>query len=397
MRFTETNMTERRLPVVLRMLMVFATAVAVLLVAGCGGGGGMPSGAAATVDGTPIKSSDVNRWITITAQEDAAVIRHSPNDRKPVPADVPVPAPPTYERCVAALEGQPSSKGKSRAALKRECQRQYESLKERALTFLVQSQWLLKEARARNVEAASSAVQAQANAEVKRLYGTQARFRQFLARSNMTMADFLFRSKIEVLNNEIEQTVHISDSVSEAQIRAYYRQNRERLFKAGARRDILMVLAKTRGAAEQAKRELQSGTGWGIVAKKYSLNPSPTSLIVESPHPPPYQRAVFTAKNGHLTGPISTGVGFLIFSVTARRPASPLTLAEAHETVASLVRSDERGSRIRRFLDGYQRRYRSQTECASGFLVLTLCRNAPKPKPSASLGGGRTTGNTASG
>jgi foldase protein PrsA len=389
-------MTEQRRALVPRILLVWAVALVVLLAGGCGGRGGVPSGSVATVDGTPIKSADFNHWLAVTAQEDAAVIRHTGKDRKPVPVNVPVPSPPTYQRCIEARKGEPSSKGQTLAALKAECQRQYESLKQRALVFLVESQWLLREARARGIDASSAAIHAQATAEIKRLYGTQARFRRFLPRSSMTVADFLFRAKIQVLNAEIEKTVNLGGSVSEAQIHAYYRQNRE-LLKAPARRDVLMVLARTREDAERAKKEVQGGTGWGVVAKKYSLNPSPTSLIALNRPPNPYQRVVFAAKKGQLMGPVPTGVGFLVFSVTARRPASPLTLAEAHETIAGLVRSRQQDAAMRRFLNSYRQRYRSQTECAKGFLIPSLCKNAPKPKPNASLGGAGAAGNTASG
>jgi foldase protein PrsA len=380
-----SGMAERLRGLVQPILLVGA-AVLVMLLAGCGGRGGVPSGSVATVGGSSIKAVDFNHWLAVTAQEDAAVIRHTSSDRKPVPVNVAVPTPPGYQRCIAALKGQPSSKGQTRGALKVDCEQQYESLKQRVLAFLVESQWLLREARARGIDAPSAAVQAQVDADIKQLYGTQARFRQFIARSEMSMEDFRFRARIQVLNRELESTVNLGGSVSEAQIRAYYRQHREKL-QTPARRDILMVLAKTRGDAERAKKAVRSGTAWGVVAKKYSINPSPATLVVRTRaplRPEPFERVVFAAKNGQLTGPVPTGFGFLIFRVTARRPASPLTLAEARDTIAGLVRSQQQGAAVQRFVNSYRQRYRSQTECAEGFLIPSLCKNAPKPTPSAS-------------
>jgi len=81
-----------------KLLTVFAllTLAVAVLVTGCGSG--VPSDSVATVDGTPIKKTDFNHWLSVAAKQSAA-----PGSTA-APA---VPDPPNYTNCVATLQKQP--------------------------------------------------------------------------------------------------------------------------------------------------------------------------------------------------------------------------------------------------------------------------------------------------
>src|ERR1041385_7148412 len=184
-----------------KLLTVFALPVVAvaLLVAGCGSG--VPSDSVATVDGTPIKKADFNHWLSVAAKQSAA-----PGSTT-APA---VPDPPTYAKCVAALQKQPVPKGQkapTAAALKAQCEQQYNGLKTQVMQFLIQSQWLLQEADARHLTAKPAAVQAQLNDQIKQSFPKRADFNKFLAASGMTMQDLQFRVKVDLLTQQVRQKV----------------------------------------------------------------------------------------------------------------------------------------------------------------------------------------------
>src|SRR5207248_9202019 len=136
-----------------KLLLVVAllTVAVALVVTGCGSG--VPSNSVATVAGTPIKKEEFNHWLSVAARQSV------PPGSAATPA---VPDPPTYSGCVAALQKQPTPKGQqkpSAAALKAQCAQQYNGLKTQVMQFLIQSQWLLKEADAPNLTAKPAAVQ----------------------------------------------------------------------------------------------------------------------------------------------------------------------------------------------------------------------------------------------
>jgi len=221
-------------------------ALTALVVAGCGSG--VPSDSVATVDGTPIKKSNFEHWLSVASKQQAASGQAAP-----------VPDPPDYTKCVAALQKVPLAKGQAKpsaAALKAQCQQQYEGLKQQVMQFLVQSEWLLKEADSRKLTAKPATVQKQLDDQIKQSFPKRSDFDKFLQQSGMTMNDLLFRVKIDVLTQQVRQKIVAGrDKVSEAAIASYYAKNKAR-FAQPERRDLEVVLTKTKAKADQAKAEI---------------------------------------------------------------------------------------------------------------------------------------------
>src|SRR5690242_3881048 len=168
-------------------------ALTALVATGCGSG--VPSDSVATVDGTPIKKSEFEHWLSVASKQQAA------SGQSAV-----VPDPPNYTKCVAALQKVPLAKGQAKPspdALKAQCQQQYEGLKQQVMQFLVQSEWLLKEADSRKLKAAPATVQKQLDDQIKQSFPKRTDFDKFLQQSGMTMNDLLFRVKIDVLTQQV--------------------------------------------------------------------------------------------------------------------------------------------------------------------------------------------------
>jgi foldase protein PrsA len=358
------------------VLALLAVAVAIV-VTGCGSG--VPSNSVATVDGTPIKKTEFNHWLSVAARQSV------PAGSTATPA---VPDPPNYTGCVAALQKQPTPKGQkkpSAAALKAQCQQQYNGLKTQVMQFLIQSQWLLKEADARNLTAKPAAVQKQLDDQIKQSFPKRADFNKFLKTSGMTMQDLLFRVKVDVLTQQVRQKiVQGKDKVSPAAVTAYYNKNKQR-FAQPERRDLLVVLTKTKAKANQAKSALQSGTAWKTVAKKYSIDQASKAQggklpgVAKGQQEKSFDTAIFSAKKNQLQGPVKTQFGFYVFKVTNVTAASQQTEQQAHDTIVNLLRSQQEQTAINNFVKDYQKKYKGKTNCAKGF-VIDSCKNAPKTK-----------------
>jgi foldase protein PrsA len=367
-------MTKKLLPV----LALLTVAVA-LVATGCGSG--VPSNSVATVDGTPIKKVEFDHWLSVAARQSVA-----PGSTA-TPA---VPDPPNFAKCVAALQAQPTPKGQTKpsaAALKAQCQQQYNGLKTQVMQFLIQSQWLLKEADARNLTAKPAAVQKQLDDQIKQSFPKKADFNKFLKTSGMTMQDLLFRVKVDVLTQQVRQKVVAGkDTVSPAAISAYYNKNKTR-FAQPERRDLLVVLTKTKAKADQAKAALQSGTAWKTVANKYSIDQASKAQggklpgVAKGQQEKSFDTAIFSAKKNVVVGPVKTQFGYYVFKVTTITPASQQTEQQAHDTIVNLLRSQQQQTAINNFVKDYQKKYKGKTDCAKGF-VIDSCKNAPKTKTS---------------
>jgi foldase protein PrsA len=360
-------------------------ALCALVVAGCGSG--VPSDSVATVDGTNIKKSEFNHWLTVATKQQAV------SGQTAV-----VPDPPDYTKCVATLQKVPVAKGQAKptaAALKSQCQQQYEGLKQQVMQFLVQSQWLLQEADARKLVAKPATVQKQLDDQIKQSFPKRADFNKFLASSGMTMNDLLFRVKIDVLTQQVRQKIVAGkNNVSDAQVAAYYAKNQAR-FAQPERRDLQVVLTKTQAKANQAKSQINSGTAWSKVAKKYSIDQASKSQggrlpgVAKGQQEAAFDKAIFNAQKGKVVGPVKTQFGYYVFKVTAVTKASQQTEAQAHDTIVNIIRSQQEQDALNKFVADYQKRYTSKTKCAKDF-VISSCKNAPKPKKGATGATGAT-------
>jgi foldase protein PrsA len=362
-----------------KKLLVLVTLALALLVAACGSG--VPSDSVATVDGTAIKKDQFNHWLGVAAKQQA------------VPGTTAaVPDPPDYTKCVAALQKAPVAKGQAKptaAALKSQCAQEYDSLKQQVMQFLVQSEWLLKEADKRKINVKPATVQKQLNDQIKQSFPKQSDFQKFLSTSGMTMADLLFRVKIQLLTDQVRQKIVAgTTNVSDAQVTSYYNKNQTR-FAQPERRDLLVVLTKDKATADKAKAALQSGTAWSKVAKKYSIDQASKSQggklpgVAKGQQEKSFDTAIFGAKKGVVVGPVKTQFGYYVFKVTAITPASKQTQAQAHDTIVNIIRSQNQQNTLNKFVDQYTKSYTSKTKCAKDF-VIPSCKNAPKPKKGAS-------------
>src|SRR3954462_4400907 len=118
------------------------------------------------------------------------------------------------------------------------------------------------------------------DAEVKKSFDKQrkqafpkdADFQKFLKDSGQTEGDILKRVRLDALSNKIrEKVTKGKDKVTDAQIAAYYNKNKQR-FAQPERRDLRIVLTKTKAQAEAAMAALKSGQDFKSVAKKYSID-----------------------------------------------------------------------------------------------------------------------------
>jgi foldase protein PrsA len=362
-----------------------AVALCALVVAGCGSG--IPADSVATVDGTQIKKSEFNHWLTVASKQQAQ------SGQAAV-----VPDPPNYTKCVAALQKQPVAKGQAKpspAALKAQCQQEYTGLKQQVMQFLVQSQWLLQEADSRKLVAKPATVQKQLDDQIKQSFPKRADFNKFLQTSGMTMNDLLFRVKIDVLTQQVRQKIVAGkDKVSDAQIAAYYAKNKAR-FAQPERRDLQVVLTKTKAKADQAKAAINSGTAWSKVAKKFSIDQASKSQggrlpgVAKGQQEKAFDAAIFSASKGKVVGPVKTQFGYYVFKVTAITKAAQQTEQQAHDTILNIIRSQQEQDALNKFVADYQKRYTKKTKCAKDF-VISSCKNAPKAKKGASGATGAT-------
>jgi foldase protein PrsA len=362
--------------------LIFLTALAalVLAIAGCGGSD-VPSDSVAKVGDAKITKDQFNHWFQAAAKQQAQSTGQQA-------ATAVVPDPPNYTKCIAAKAKAPVPKGVPKPdpkALKSQCDQEYKGLRDQTLQFLISSQWLTQEAAKRKITASDKEVQTTFQQQKKQSFPKDADYQKFLQTSGQSETDLLYRVKLSVLTNKLQQSiVKTKATVTPAQISDYYNKNKQR-FAQPETRDLEVILATKKPKALAALKAVKSGTKWAAAAKKFSTDDASKSQggklpgVTKGQQEKTFDAAIFSAQKGKILGPIKTQFGFYVFRVTKITPAKQQTLAQVTTTIKNLLQSQGQQKALNDFVKDFQKRYKDMTKCAKDYIV-DQCSNAPKKK-----------------
>ena len=373
------------MPRILRLVLPITACAA--LIAGCGND--VPSNGVAKVGDTVITKDQFNHWLNAAAHGSSA-----PG------SNVVVPDPPNFSKCIANQAKQPVAKGAKKptnAQLKTQCQQQYDALKQQVMQFLVSSEWIQQEASKQNVKISNKEVQKQFQDQKKQSFQKDADYQKFLKNSGMTEADLLFRVKLDVVSNAVRnKIIKGKDNVSQAQIASYYNKNKQR-FAQPERRDLEVVLTRTKAKADAAKSALDGGQKWAAVAKKYSIDEASKAQggklpgVAKGQQEKAFDDAIFNAKKAQIVGPIKTQFGYYVFKVDKITAATQQTLAQTQETIKNLLKSQNQQKALNNFVTQFRKDYKGKTKCGKQYIIPD-CQNAPKTKTNTAATGTPQTG-----
>ena len=373
----------------------FFVAALALGVSACGGG--LPGNSVATVGDQTIKRSTFDHWMRIITISQAS--QTNPNAAKTAA----VPDAPDFEKCVAQkkktapkpAKGQPEP---TAAQFKTQCKQQYDQFKSEVLGFLIRSTWLDQEAQKQKVKVTDKEVQKQIDDIKKQQFTQKGSYEKFLQQAGLTNEDVLFQQRVRELQNKITQKVTKGkDKVTDAQI-ADYNDKHQSQYATAERRNVRIVLTKTKDKAQQAKSALDSGQSWKSVAKKFSIDQASKNKggelqggVAKGQQEKALDTAIFAADKGKLTGPVKTQFGWYVFEVEKVTKGKQQSLDESKANIKQQLASQQQNNALKKFGDDYRKRYKAETDCRKGYEV-DDCKNAPKKKASTTSTGQTTTG-----
>jgi foldase protein PrsA len=352
------------------------------------GSEGVPSGSVAKVGDEEITQEEFDKWVEVGLSQQA--------QGGPVVA----PDPPEFTKCVAAKKKVPVPKGQkqqSDAALKKQCEQEYDTLKRETMLFLIQAEWVEQEAAEQGVEVSDASVKKSFEDQKKQAFPTDKAYQEFLKTSGMSESDILFRVKLNELQTKLTQKItEEASKVTDQDIQEYYEKNKSR-FAQPERRDLRVVLTKTEAKAQQARNALNDGQPWKQVVKEYSIDEASKAqagllpAVAKGQQDKALDDAVFDAKKGQLEGPVKTQFGWYVFEVDKVTPASQQSLEQSKDTIRNLLRSERQQKTLDEWIKSFREDYREKTECADDFRI-EECSNAPKKSDTGPASGGNPGG-----
>ena len=350
-------------------------------------GGGLPGNSVATVGDQTIKRSTFDHWMRIITISQAS--QTNPNAAKTAA----VPDAPDFEKCVAQKKKTAAKPAKGQpeptdAQFKTQCKQQYDQFKTEVLGFLIRSTWLEQEADKLKVKVADKDVQKQIDDIKKQQFTQKGSYEKFLQTAGLTNEDVLFQQRVRELQNKITQKVTKGkDKVTDAQIADYYEKHKSQ-FATAERRNVRIVLTKTKDKAQEAKSALDSKQSWKSVAKKFSIDQASKNKggelqggVAKGQQEKALDTAIFAAGKGKLTGPVKTQFGWYVFEVEKITKGKQQSLEESKANIKQQLAQQQQQNTLKKFGDDYRKRYKATTDCRKGYEV-DDCKNAPKKKAS---------------
>jgi foldase protein PrsA len=363
----------------LTVLALGAFFVPAAIVAGCGG---VPGNAVAEVDGTAIEKDTYDHWLNVAA--------------KSAGPDAKVPVPPDYTECIAQAkktaakpaEGQPKQ---TDADYKKQCEQQYNQLRDQVLGLLISFEWIEREAEDQGIKVSDAEVKKSFEEQKKQSFPKTADYEKFLKDSGQTNEDVMQRVRLDTLSQKIRDKVTKGkDKVTDQQIEDYYNKNKAQ-FAQPERRDLSIVLTKKEDKAKEAKAALQSGESFKTVAKQYSIDDASKAqggklpAVAKGQQEKAFDDAIFKAKKGKIEGPVKTQFGWYVFRVDKVTKASQQTLEQAKTTIKQVLASQNQQKALDDFVKDFRKKWKEKTECRDDY-VTQDCKNAPKPTPTPTPG-----------
>jgi len=147
------------------------------------------------------------------------------------------------------------------------------------------------------------------------------------------------------------------DEVSDKEVEAYYRANKEQ-FSLGERVRVRHIMVKTMSEAQEIKKRLNQGEDFIALAKQYSIWPSKQKggdlgYIARGMVDKSFEEAAFSLKRrGEVSGIVKTKLGFHIIRLEDRQVPRQLTFAEVQEEIRKFLGEKKRKEILTAHLQG---------------------------------------------
>ena len=232
------------------------------------------------------------------------------------------------------------------------------------LRHLIEQRLILQEARRAKIDVTESEVADRLRA-IRERFSSEEEFRRSLEQSDLSrerlkeqirdqllvdrLIDAKIRSTIVVSPQEVAREIGVHPELSKSGDRV---QASHLLVRVNDTRSE----SRARELIEDIRRQLEKGADLATRAKRYSEDPSGVEggamgWVAQGELLPELDAALFSLKEGELSSPIQTRLGFHLVRVEERRTASSLSLMEANHAVYQRIYQEKFQQAFNRWID----------------------------------------------
>ncbi len=319
----------------------------VALLAACGGGssGPVPADAIAQVDSTPITKADFTSLMSVACARYKAQGQACPKVGTPT----------------------------------------YSSLRDSAVTFLVQQEELTQEAKKLGVTVTQKDIDKQVE-QIKKTYyqGSEKKFEDALKKDDITRSELeQYELRPNLLGQKLQAKVTSDVKVSDAAAQKDYNANKA-TYVTPKTREVRHILVNSKSLADTIETKLKNGASFAALAKKYSKDTGSAAqggkLCVAhggtsgacQQTVPPFDKAAFSLKTNELSQPVKSVYGYhIIQALGAVKPSHTQTFAEVKSQIEANLASQQKQTAWQAWLAKMAKDFKGKVTYQTGYAPAT--------------------------
>jgi foldase protein PrsA len=315
-----------------------------LLLAACGGGGSgqVPADAIAQVDSTPITKADFTALMSVACARYKAQGQACPKVGTPT----------------------------------------YSSLRDSAVTFLVQQEELTEEAKKLGVTVTQKDIDKQVE-QIKKTYyqGSEKKLEDALKKDEITRSQLeQYELRPNLLGQKLQAKVTSDVKVSDAAAQKYYTQNKAS-FATQKTREVRHILVNSKSLAETIETKLKNGASFAALAKKYSKDTGSAAQGGKlcAAHGgnigacfqtvPPFDKAAFSLKTDEISSPVHSVDGWHV--IQALGPVKPATFEQVKSQIEANLASQQKQTAWQAWLAKMAKDFKGKVTYQTGYAPAT--------------------------
>jgi parvulin-like peptidyl-prolyl isomerase len=217
--------------------------------------------------------------------------------------------------------------------------------------------------------------------------GDEKKYQDELEKQGLTEEQVLKDLRTRMLSEKIFEKVTSEVEVTDADIQAYYEENKSQ-FETPASREVRHILVKSKAKADDIHGQLENGGNFAKLAKQFSEDPASKNeggkfTAQKGATVAPFDEVAFELETGELSEPVRTQFGWhIIEAVGDIEEATTQPLSEVEESISTTLLEEKKNQRINDWIEELQDRFADQISYAPGF--------EPPPETETGTGGTET-------
>ncbi len=250
---------------------------------------------------------------------------------------------------------------------------EYQDLKTRAVSFLIQRYQFRAEAEEMGVEVSDEEVQKELDKIKKESFDNdEKKFQEALKREGLTEEQARAELRDRLLQEKLYEKVTEDVKVSDQEIEEYYEKNKQQ-FSQPASRTVRHILVKTKAKANDLYAQLQDGGNFAALARQHSTDKSSAKQggkipVTQGSTVPPFDKVAFELDTGEISQPVKTQFGWHVIKAdTDVKEAKATPLKDVEQSIRQQLESDKKNKVLQDWLKELEEKYDDETVFAAGF------------------------------